>query len=139
MPIHRSIVRIPRNANIRRSANVCGVLSLYILANMIFYKYWYVINGTTIAFLCCCGGGVLCYVRSIDVETDSDPDGDPDGDQGSDTCTDMSSDTSSDNEFTIDIPSIMAYPVPESILVVDGNVDGNDEDVSCVAVRIEDL
>ena len=138
MPIHRSIVRIPRNANIRRSANVCGVLSLYILANMIFYKYWYVINGTTIAFLCCCGGGVLCYVRSIDVETDSDPDGDPDGDQGSDTCTDLSSDTSSDtnsdNEFTIEIPSIMAYPVPESSPVGDDVAD-----VSCVAVRIDKL
>ena len=126
MPVHRSIVRIPRNANIRRSANVCAVVALYVLANLMFYKYWYVINGTTVVLLCCCGSGVLCYLRSIDVETDSD--------QGSDTCTDMSSDTSSDDEIVIDIPPIMAYPVPEGVTL--GTGEGTDPDTMCVAVKV---
>ena len=131
MVVHRSIVRIPRNANIRRTANVCAVLSLYILANLIFYKYWYIINGTSVGILCCCGCGMLCYLRNIDASSDSGSDGDDD------TRTDLSSDTDSDNEITIDIPSIMAYPVPESVVV---SADGGDiTDVSCVAVRIEEL
>ena len=51
MVYHRSIVRISKNKNLKLFSNCCLFLIIYLILNIIFYEYWYVINGILLFLL----------------------------------------------------------------------------------------
>tara|TARA_E500000178_G_scaffold348984_1_gene405053 strand:- start:47 stop:331 length:285 start_codon:yes stop_codon:yes gene_type:complete len=51
MVYHRSIVRISKNKNLEIFSNCCLFLIIYIILNLIFYEYWYIINGILLFLL----------------------------------------------------------------------------------------
>ena len=51
MPVHRSIVRINRTDNTKRSFACCSWVCCYVLLNIIYHDYWIYINGTTFVII----------------------------------------------------------------------------------------
>ena len=116
---HRSIVRIKRNENTRRSINFCTILVLYLFLNWILKKYIIILNSVTLGVLCCGGGIIYCWKRSEDnVDSESDfgelSDSESDGMSSSDLNNNNESPTSTD-EINIYVPSkiqtVIAVPI----------------------------
>jgi hypothetical protein len=117
MPVHRSIIRTRRNENTTRAFNACAAFACYIALNIIYRKYWIIINGSTMAIIVC-GCTVICCLNGIDHETDSESDSLTDIESISEDGSEVDEPTSTDtvnievhDAVSVEIPPLTAYPI----------------------------
>tara|TARA_B100001057_G_scaffold447852_1_gene487667 strand:+ start:69 stop:347 length:279 start_codon:yes stop_codon:yes gene_type:complete len=50
---HRSIIRIKRNESTERAFNFCSGVIIFIILNILYYKYWYILYSVLFIILIC--------------------------------------------------------------------------------------
>ena len=86
---------MPTRNNIERGLRISIVLICYILLNVLFYKHWIIINGSTFILLIC-GCGTYGYLRQ---KTDEILDTSSDDSENDDTDIMITTQVNHDDQF----------------------------------------